>query len=370
MPLISVDWPILVKLVFKKMLSSHGEVSFLPNMIFDALPFDDKDLEPLNEHFNLYGWTTCNFLALSGRKILLWLCLIAVFPFVAYMNGKYATKHRYCRFWKTLRIKYEYSLLLRAMIMSYVSMFLAAFLGLYKGQFNNMANVVSVFVAITFVIVLLYLPIMIMNILQRNYKKITKDKFMTKYSTILRELHLTSTLKYMYYPVFLLRRVAFALTLVLMADSTVSQLAVLIFQSSMMTFYVVLIKPQQEKVMLVLTALGEILMITLTVMCYGFLGENIPATQKDALSYVFLMVVFLYISSNWVIVAMLTYKDIKKKMRAKRIVKRFKDKFEDIRTRDKITIAKLKKARKDKANLLKNQAHAMQDKATKGMEDI
>lgn len=57
-----------------------------------------------------------------------------------------------------------------------------------------------------------------MNILQRNYEKIMTAKFQLAYSTIVKEVDLSHPLRYMYYPVFLIRRAIFAITLVLLAD--------------------------------------------------------------------------------------------------------------------------------------------------------
>lgn len=58
-----------------------------------------------------------------------------------------------------------------------------------------------------------------MNILQRNYSKVHTPKFNKQYSTIINELDVTYNLRYMYYPVFLLRRAIFVIILVLFANS-------------------------------------------------------------------------------------------------------------------------------------------------------
>jgi hypothetical protein len=61
--------------------------------------------------------------------------------------------------------------------MSYVSMYLAFILNMYKMNLTTMENTISAFCSMAFGLLLTYLPIQIMNILQRNYEKIKTEKF-------------------------------------------------------------------------------------------------------------------------------------------------------------------------------------------------
>lgn len=56
--------------------------------------------------------------------------------------------------------------------MSYVSMYLAFVLGIFQMNLTTLENCISAFAAIAFGIILTYLPVLLMNILQRNYEKI------------------------------------------------------------------------------------------------------------------------------------------------------------------------------------------------------
>ncbi len=152
---------------------------------------------------------------------MLWAALVAIYPFVYYMKVKYADKHKLCSIWNHADSKYKYTLILRGVIMSYASMFLACFLNIFTLSFTSMANVASTFSAITFMLVLVYLPIQLMNILQNNYRRISTAKFMRQYSTIIKEMDTKSTLRYMFYPVFLIRRAIFVSLLVFFANSPI-----------------------------------------------------------------------------------------------------------------------------------------------------
>ena len=132
----------------------------------------------LNNRFISYGWVKSNFVYLSGRKILIWTGLLFSYPVVWYMKGKYADKHKLCRFWIGTELKYRYTMILRGVLMSYLSMYLAAILNLSMMSFASLENTISLFVSVAFTIALTYLPVQIMNVLQRNYARIKNPKFM------------------------------------------------------------------------------------------------------------------------------------------------------------------------------------------------
>jgi ABC-type Fe3+ transport system permease subunit len=144
------------------MLSSQGESTFIPNLIFD-LGINRTDsfvIEPaLNDRFTAYGWTNSNFIEGAGRKILIWIALLIVYPFIYYMKKKYADKHKFCKLWEVLESRYRYNLLLRGVIMSFASMLLSAILNIWTMRFTSIYNMVSLFAAIAFAIMLIYLPV-------------------------------------------------------------------------------------------------------------------------------------------------------------------------------------------------------------------
>lgn len=120
------------------MLSAHGESTAIPNFIFDNFlnrTGTYKVEGPFTPNFNSYGWTVSNFVYLSGRKIIMWTALIVAYPFVYYMKKKYSNKHKYCRFWRSTEEKFRYTMLLRGVIMSYASMYLASCLNIFMMDF-------------------------------------------------------------------------------------------------------------------------------------------------------------------------------------------------------------------------------------------
>ena len=96
---------------------------------------------------------------------------------------------------------------------------------------------------------------------------------MASYSTIIKEVDLSHPIRYMYYPVFLMRRIIFVLSLVLFANMPKAQIAVMCFACVVMIAYVVVIKPQKDKIMIILTAAGEIILLILHLISIAFLDD-------------------------------------------------------------------------------------------------
>eukprot|EP00347_Sterkiella_histriomuscorum_P005534 403356244 len=317
LPLCNVNFPKITVMVLEKMLTSHGESTIIPNVFYTFLinrSGSAVKVEPaLNERFSDYGWTVSNFLYLSGRKILLWTLIIFAYPFVWYMKRKYADKHKLCQMWVKAEQKFRYTLLLRGVIMSYVSMYLAFILGIFQMDLTTMENTISAFSAIAFGIILTYLPVLLMNILQRNYEKIQTDKFMISYSTIVKEVDLSHPIRYMYYPVFLMRRALFAISLVLFANNPVQQIGFMSATAFVMIIYVCVIKPQKEKVMIILTAFGEGVLLFLHLYSILFLDEDLPEEKSNSYGWFMICIIGLYILTNWVVIIVITVKQLKQK---------------------------------------------------------
>ena len=169
-PLLSANWPSFVDTFFGKLgLAINGEFSSVPNPIYDkAIAQTGKKTRleaPLNARFADFGRDYSNFFFLTGKKVLIWLILFGCYPLIWYLKRNYANKHKFCKLWESIEQKFRYNLLMRGIIISYLSMVMASTLNIYRMSFINMQTTISCFVSISFQISMIYLPILIMNIL-------------------------------------------------------------------------------------------------------------------------------------------------------------------------------------------------------------
>ncbi len=142
-------------------------------------------------------------------------------------------------------------------------MVLAATLNIYNMELINLPTMVSCFVSIAFQIGMIYLPIHIMNILQRNYDKLENKKFLAMYNTIISELDLSHPSKYMFYSMYFLRRIIFTFLIVLFGASPVMEVATQGSASFFFILYVLIAKPFKRKVTSFMTIFGELILMAL-----------------------------------------------------------------------------------------------------------
>ena len=154
-PLLSVHWPNFVD-TFVGKLSQNLNLEFLgvPNLIFNLgiAPAGTKvALEPaLSPRYAVYYHLYSNFFYLAGRKMVLWLGLLMTYPFIWYLKRNYADKHKFCKLWEKLELRFRYTFLLRGMLLSYLSALLASTLNIYNMQFAKTATTISCFASIAF----------------------------------------------------------------------------------------------------------------------------------------------------------------------------------------------------------------------------
>jgi hypothetical protein len=154
-PLLTVNWPNFVTTFFGRLAKNvNGEFSAIPNIIFDmgiAPPGTKTSVEEaLNDRFKDYYYDYSNVFYLAGRKMVLWGALFGIYPIIWYMKRNYADKHKFCKMWEKLELRYRYTLVLRCLLLTYVSGLLATTLNIYNMQFSNIKTLVSCFFSIAF----------------------------------------------------------------------------------------------------------------------------------------------------------------------------------------------------------------------------
>ena len=79
----------------------------------------------------------------------------------------------------------------------------------------------------------------------------------------------------------------------------------------LMIIYICVIRPQREKINVVLTAAGEFIMLFLHLISIYFLDETLDENKANTIGWVINCLVGAYILINWGIVIALTVMDLK-----------------------------------------------------------
>ena len=169
-------------------------------------------------------------------------------------------------------------------------MVLASTLNIYNMELVNLSTMVSCFASIAFQIAMVYLPIHIMNILQKHYDKLDNPKFLAQYNTIISELDLSHPSKYMYYSMFFLRRIIFAFLIVLFSGNPVMEVATQGATSMFFILYVLIAKPFKRRVTAILTVIGELFVVALYMVGMAITDPNQPDAMNQQFGFLIIMI--------------------------------------------------------------------------------
>lgn len=169
-------------------------------------------------------------------------------------------------------------------------MVLASTLNIYNMELVNLSTMVSCFASIAFQITMVYLPIHIMNILQKHYDKLENPKFLAQYNTIISELDLSHPSKYMYYSMFFLRRIIFAFLIVLFSGNPVMEVATQGATSMFFILYVLIAKPFKRRVTAILTVIGELFVVALYMVGMAITDPNQPDAMNQQFGFLIIMI--------------------------------------------------------------------------------
>jgi len=73
-----------------------------------------------------------------------------------------------------------------------------------------------------------------------------------------------------------------------------------------MIIYIVIVKPQKERIMMNLTALGESIILFLHLFSILFLDNNLEEEKINNYGWFILIIIGLYVVLNWVIIITIT----------------------------------------------------------------
>jgi hypothetical protein len=87
------------------------------------------------------------------------------------------------------------------------------------------------------------------------------------------------------------------------------------FVALVMMVYIIVVRPQKDKIMMVLTAAGEGLLLFLHLFSIVFLEEDMDEEKSNNYGWFVIVLVGLYIFINWSIILTITIINLKKKWR-------------------------------------------------------
>ncbi len=125
-----------------------------------------------------------------------------------------------------------------------------------------------------------------MNILQRSYDRLDHPKFVTSFHAIINELDLSHPSKYMFYAVFLMRRIVYVFLVVLFSENLLVAVASQSASSVLMILYVLIARPFKRRVTAVLTIFGELFVAGFHAIGMGIQDPDQPDAENQQFGFV------------------------------------------------------------------------------------
>lgn len=163
MPMQPIYYHQTVYLFLEKLMPSHMEFSFLPNVLAEDILEEEKfTVRPRSIFFEFWDHPSSSFILNSGKKLFLILLILLSWPFVSFMDNRYADKHPYCQPWRTLHKMFTYTLPLRFFMLAYLSFTLSCTLNMLSMPFETFADLFSAILALAVATLLMYAPVFLL----------------------------------------------------------------------------------------------------------------------------------------------------------------------------------------------------------------
>ena len=171
-PLINLPFPEILKSSLKFLYFANGEDDWMGKPYFyrflDLTQIDDK---PVNDIFADYEMDSSIFFFSYANKIQGWTILILLYPILLlaskYIKWKYISQKL-----RGIEKMYRYNGIWRLLTEMYLEMTLSAFMNIYSLQFRTFTQAVMSIVAISFMILLSYFPILASQIIDKNARNL------------------------------------------------------------------------------------------------------------------------------------------------------------------------------------------------------
>lgn len=232
LPLMTPYFPGHVRIMFEVLKFSNLNFDFLSSLFINMLPFDFGDVASYSEVFTENGIETPLFL-LNGASILL-----SMMSYIGlFVASLIISKISCCDYVRTkfamIASSFIFNNLLRFMTEGYLEIAFGSILNVYSLRYSTTVELTSFVMSAVFALVCVLFPFMSFALIYDNRKNLTKNEvYVKRYGTLfchLKDDGCWYTLQF--YPIFLVRRLAFVLSLIVLEGVPEVQCNVFIFSS-------------------------------------------------------------------------------------------------------------------------------------------
>ena len=273
---------------------------------------------PMNSNFSDLGFGSANIIANSFLKVmmifllLLWGILLAIFfRFCKQSNSKFA------RFLRKIDLQIRYETMTRIFVEAMLNLSVSSLINICYGKKDDAQDIISYGVAsLVMALVLLVIGYAFIYPFVYHERIITHPDFNERHWFLFLEFKREKLKCLLFYGWFLVHRLVLSIVFVWMNNFTKHQLVLLLYFSSLMLFYWVMLRPFKSHLQNYLTCFNGFVLSVFSVMMFLFLSSA-NANQITISSYLWIGIIGVFFGVNWIIIFPVTIYLVVKKIKTK-----------------------------------------------------
>ena len=185
--LLNLNLPTIFREFNKNLAVLNGEPTVIPNVFEAYYNSLNVEKEPLNRYFAIMNFKT-NFLLLNaGRKITIWIWIFILSGTIWLLDDLMQGVNKCGKIVVNIDTKIRYSITIKAVSQSYLSMVLSTALNVYTLTWIGDVSVTNDMIALLWAVIMLYIPVISFNIMFKT-SDLNNPKFRKRYKTFIIDL--------------------------------------------------------------------------------------------------------------------------------------------------------------------------------------
>jgi hypothetical protein len=182
---------------------------------------DYGDDEPYKSHFDTYEVSSKHFLSNSPDQILICILIVAIYPFILFAKYMFSHLGPLCKRIIEIENMFHFNGIIKAIQQMFLEMMIAATLNVYTVKPITTADYISLYSAYAFISIAAFLTVFSIIFVHLNKKYLTHKKFQHTWGALVLngEIQTKKPYHYFYLWTFFIRRIVFALTLIILVDN-------------------------------------------------------------------------------------------------------------------------------------------------------
>jgi hypothetical protein len=246
----NIPFPKTLKIYLKFLDFANLDVDFGGDPFFyKYMNLDEVVDNPVSQSFEDYEFESSIFFFSYADKLQLWVLIIGAYPIVKILSV--VLKNKRFNFIRSIEKMFRYNMIIRVLTELYLEITLHAFMNIVSLQYKTITQATVSFVSLAAMGGLTYFPALCMAAISNNAHTLdhldTKAKIGELYNDT--KIFPNKTMNQFFTPLFLFRRLIYALVLVLLKDYPLIQVIVCVLKTFGLLIFIVYNLPFTDKML-------------------------------------------------------------------------------------------------------------------------